>query len=85
MASIQLPSNTLHPPKVIIILADVGQDPTEVAVPWKKFRDNGWEITFATENGNVAKADERLMANGLFATFLVSWNYGSFGPAALLY
>ncbi|PUU84199.1 class I glutamine amidotransferase-like protein [Tuber borchii] len=70
MSSIQLPTNTLHPPKVIIISADAGQDPTEVAVPWKKFRDSGWEVTFATENGNVARADERLLANGFFATFL---------------
>ncbi|RPA99599.1 hypothetical protein L873DRAFT_1827962 [Choiromyces venosus 120613-1] len=68
--SIQSPPVTHLAPKVVIILADRGQDPTEVAIPWKKFRDGGWEITFATENGNVAKADERLLANGLFAAFL---------------
>ncbi|PWW75925.1 class I glutamine amidotransferase-like protein [Tuber magnatum] len=61
---------TPHPPKAVIILADEGQDPTEVAIPWKKFRDGGWEITFATENGKVARADERLLGNGVFATFL---------------
>jgi len=84
MSSIQVPPDTLHPPKVVILLADEGQDPTEVAVPWKKFRDSGWEITFATENGNVAKADERLLANGLFAAFLVSRNHGLLSPASLL-
>lgn len=84
MSSIQVPPDTLHPPKVVILLADEGQDPTEVAIPWKKFRDSGWEITFATENGNVAKADERLLAGGLFAAFLVSRNHGLLSPASLL-
>ncbi|KAG0131496.1 class I glutamine amidotransferase-like protein [Tuber indicum] len=70
MPPMQSSSMAPHPPKVVIILADEGQDPTEVAIPWKKFRDSGWEITFATENGKVAKADERLLSNGLFATFL---------------
>lgn len=60
------------PPKVAIILANDGQEPSEISVPWKVFQQNGWEIDFMTENGDVAKADQRLLAKGLFGAVLVS-------------
>lgn len=59
------------PPKVAIILANDGQEPSEISVPWKKFQQSGWEVDFLTENGDLAKADQRLLAKGLFGAVLV--------------
>jgi len=41
-------------------MSNNGQDPVETAVPWSIFREKNITVTFATANGEVAKADERL-------------------------
>jgi protease I len=47
--------------KILIPLPDQGFDPTEVAVPWKIWRDLGHRIVFATPRGRVASADPRMV------------------------
>lgn len=53
-------------PRVLIPLPDKDFDPTEVAVPWKMFRDEGFEVVFATENKTVAKTDTLLITGVIF-------------------
>jgi putative intracellular protease/amidase len=50
-----------RPPHVLIPLPDSDFDPTESATPWRVCTERGWKATFATENGNVATADPRLL------------------------
>jgi protease I len=47
--------------KILIPLPDQGFDPTEVAVPWKIWRDLGHRIVFATPRGGTASADPRMV------------------------
>ncbi|KAI5815804.1 class I glutamine amidotransferase-like protein [Pyronema omphalodes] len=58
------------PPKTLIFLANSGQDPTEVAIPWSVLKTAGCSITFATEHGIVACADQLLLSSSIFATVL---------------
>ena len=48
-------------PRVLIPLPDHDFDPTESATPWRVCVDRGWTATFATEHGDVAEADHRLL------------------------
>jgi putative intracellular protease/amidase len=48
-------------PHILIPLPDKDFDPTESAMPWKVCTERGWKITFATENGDIAAADHRLL------------------------
>ncbi|MBI3164284.1 MAG: DJ-1/PfpI family protein [Chloroflexi bacterium] len=48
-------------PRVLIPLPDHDFDPTESATPWRVCVDRGWTATFATEHGNIAEADHRLL------------------------
>lgn len=48
-------------PHILIPLPDHDFDPTESATPWRVCAERGWKTTFATENGNVAEADHRLL------------------------
>ncbi|KAI1763670.1 class I glutamine amidotransferase-like protein [Hypoxylon sp. FL1150] len=48
-------------PKVLIMMADYGHDPTETAVPYHAFKEAGYEIKFATENGNSPRCDKRML------------------------
>ena len=52
--------------KVLIPLPDKDFDTTEVAVPWKLFRNEGFEVVFATENKNVAATDPLLLTGVIF-------------------
>ncbi|KZL72076.1 hypothetical protein CI238_00856 [Colletotrichum incanum] len=47
--------------KVLIIMADYGHDPTEVAVPYQAFKDAGFDVNFATETGKTPRCDSRLL------------------------
>lgn len=51
----------IQKPHVLIPLPDNDFDPTESAIPWRVCAERGWKYTFATENGNVAAADHRLL------------------------
>ncbi|KAL2880810.1 hypothetical protein SGCOL_003837 [Colletotrichum sp. CLE4] len=47
--------------KVLIIMADYGHDPTEVAVPYQAFQDAGFDVNFATETGSTPRCDARML------------------------
>lgn len=53
--------STTSVPRILIPLPDHDFDPTETAVPWQACASRGWQVTFATENGQVAAADPRLL------------------------
>eukprot|EP00698_Gefionella_okellyi_P003874 TRINITY_DN13592_c0_g1_i1.p1 TRINITY_DN13592_c0_g1~~TRINITY_DN13592_c0_g1_i1.p1 ORF type:complete len:371 (-),score=51.66 TRINITY_DN13592_c0_g1_i1:305-1417(-) len=46
---------------VLMPLPDKDFDPTECAVPWKLLSLEGYRVVFATENGDVPKADALLL------------------------
>lgn len=52
--------------KILIPLPDNDFDLTEVAVPWKLFSQNNYTVTFATENGNRAYCDPKLITGVIF-------------------
>lgn len=52
--------------RVLIPLPDKDFDLTEVAVPWKLFSQKNYSITFATENGNRAFCDPKLVSGVIF-------------------
>ena len=48
-------------PHILIPLPDHDFDPTESATPWQVCTERGWTVSFATEHGEVAAADHRLL------------------------
>lgn len=52
--------------RVLIPLPDNDFDLTEVAVPWKLFSQKNYSIKFATENGNRAYCDPKLIGGVIF-------------------
>ena len=52
---------TSHTPHILMPLPDHDFDPTESATPWKVCTQRGWRVSFATENGDIASADHRLL------------------------
>ncbi len=52
--------------RILIPLPDKDFDITEVAVPWKLFSQENYAITFATENGNRAFCDPKLITGIIF-------------------
>ena len=57
-------------PKVVILMADYGNDPTEAATPFVIFKEAGFEVSFATESGNVPKCDTKML-KGMTGKLLV--------------
>jgi putative intracellular protease/amidase len=53
-------------PHILIPLPDHDFDPSESSFPWKACTERGWKVTFATENGNVAACDPRLLKGPIF-------------------
>ncbi len=53
-------------PNILIPLPDNDFDPSESSFPWKYCTDRGWKVTFATENGDVAACDPRLLKGPIF-------------------
>ncbi len=53
-------------PHILIPLPDHDFDPSESAFPWKACAERGWQVTFATENGNTAACDPRLLKGPIF-------------------
>ncbi|MDQ3157563.1 MAG: type 1 glutamine amidotransferase domain-containing protein [Actinomycetota bacterium] len=49
---------------ILTLLPSTGFDPTEAAVPWRALVEAGIEVRFATPDGRVAAADERLVTGG---------------------
>lgn len=52
--------------KILIPLPNNDFDLTEVAVPWKLFKQKGYEVVFATEQGNRAYCDPKLITGVIF-------------------
>lgn len=52
-------------PRILIPLPDHDFDPSESAFPWVLCTERGWKVTFATENGDVAACDPRLLKGPL--------------------
>lgn len=48
-------------PHILIPLPDHDFDPSESSFPWKVCTERGWQVTFATENGDVPACDPRLL------------------------
>ncbi|CAM1505945.1 Fc.00g115820.m01.CDS01 [Cosmosporella sp. VM-42] len=48
-------------PKAVIMMADYGHDPTETAVPYIAFKDAGFDVDFATEDGKSPECDKVLL------------------------
>ncbi|KJZ71852.1 hypothetical protein HIM_08780 [Hirsutella minnesotensis 3608] len=55
--------------KAVILMADYGHDPTEAAVPFKAFKDAGFQVSVATETGKPPECDA-LMLNGTVGPIL---------------
>lgn len=52
--------------RILVPLPDRDFDPTEAAVPWRKLTDAGHDVVFATERGERAACDPRLITGVLF-------------------
>jgi len=52
--------------KILIPIPDKDFDLTEVAVPWKRFTEKGYQVVFATEKGAVGVTDQRLIDGVIF-------------------
>ena len=51
--------------RVLIPLPDRDFDVTEVAVPWRKLRDAGHEVVFATETAGTRPSADPLLLTGV--------------------
>eukprot|EP00003_Mantamonas_plastica_P001700 TRINITY_DN1120_c0_g1_i1.p1 TRINITY_DN1120_c0_g1~~TRINITY_DN1120_c0_g1_i1.p1 ORF type:complete len:453 (-),score=135.68 TRINITY_DN1120_c0_g1_i1:246-1604(-) len=51
----------VSPKSILIPLPDNQFDVTELSIPWRILKNEGFVCTFATENGNVPQADETLL------------------------
>src|SRR5947209_7527668 len=61
----------LPPPRILIFLADVSQEPRTAAIPWKILTQAGCVVDFATEHGAVAKGDQRVLVRSWFRDAVV--------------
>jgi len=52
--------------KVLIPLPDKDFELTEVAIPWKLFKEKGYDIVFATESGSPGETDQKLITGVIF-------------------
>jgi len=52
--------------KILIPIPSYGFDPTEAAIPWKLISETGFEIVFATPDGKMASADNRMLTGEKF-------------------
>lgn len=47
---------------VIMLMADYGNDPTEVATPYTIFTEAGLDVVFATEKGTTPACDQKMLS-----------------------
>jgi len=52
--------------KILIPIPNKDFDLTEVAVPWKLFKNKGYSVVFATENGEKGEVDPLLISGVIF-------------------
>ncbi|KAI2469126.1 class I glutamine amidotransferase-like protein [Annulohypoxylon bovei var. microspora] len=55
------PGESMTTPKVLIMMADYGHDPTETVVSYTTFKNANYDIKFATENGKPARCDKKML------------------------
>jgi putative intracellular protease/amidase len=48
-------------PLILIPMSDYGHDPTETSVPYTAFKEAGFEVHFATENGKAPECDKKML------------------------
>jgi len=61
--------------RILIPIPSYGFDPTEVAIPWKIFSENNFEVIFITPNGEKAIADTIMLKGkglGIWKPLLVA-------------
>ncbi|KAK6345240.1 hypothetical protein TWF718_007166 [Orbilia javanica] len=58
--------DSFTPPRVLILCPDKTLAPMAAAEPWFIFKEAGCVIEFATENGDVPKADQRMLERSAF-------------------
>ncbi|KAL7620087.1 hypothetical protein AAE478_010637 [Parahypoxylon ruwenzoriense] len=55
------PGASTPTPKVLIMMADYGHDPTETAVPYTAFKNAGYDVKFSTETGRPPQCDKKML------------------------
>ena len=58
---------------ILIPIPAADFDPTETGVPWRTLRQRGHHIVFATPNGGMGRADQRMVSGeglGIFAALM---------------
>ncbi|MER8184926.1 type 1 glutamine amidotransferase domain-containing protein [Kitasatospora sp. NPDC094015] len=65
---------------ILFLLPEADYDPTEAALPWAALHDAGFEVRFATPEGRIAHADQRLTELGF--SWLSPWLMTRRGPLA---
>ncbi|RVD82565.1 uncharacterized protein DFL_006987 [Arthrobotrys flagrans] len=58
--------DSFTPPRILILCPDKTLAPMAAAEPWYIFKEAGCVIEFATENGDVPKADQRMLERSAF-------------------
>ncbi|KAK6528031.1 hypothetical protein TWF281_009288 [Arthrobotrys megalospora] len=58
--------DSFTPPRVLILCPDKTLAPMAAAEPWYIFKEAGCVIEFATEHGDVPKADQRMLERSAF-------------------
>lgn len=56
--------------RVLVFLADHGNDPTEIAVPWSILVANNITVDFATETGLESHCDPRMISGPVGAVMV---------------
>ena len=58
---------------ILIPIPDADFDPTETGIPWRTLRKRGYRIVFATPDGNMGHADQRMVTGeglGIFGPLM---------------
>ncbi|EWC46564.1 hypothetical protein DRE_04287 [Drechslerella stenobrocha 248] len=58
--------DSFTPPRILILCPDKALDPYTASESWFTFKEAGCVIEFATENGDIPKADQRLLERSAF-------------------
>ncbi|EPS37873.1 hypothetical protein H072_8334 [Dactylellina haptotyla CBS 200.50] len=62
--------DSFTPPRILILCPDKALAPYSASEPWYIFKQAGCVIEFATENGDVPKADQRMLERSKFRDFI---------------
>ncbi|KAK6543035.1 hypothetical protein TWF694_006965 [Orbilia ellipsospora] len=62
--------DSFTPPRILIMCPDKALAPYAASEPWNVFKKAGCVIEFATETGEIPKADQRMLERSKFRDFL---------------